>query len=182
MFSFLSSFQKKVLTAFFVFGFLAAGLTGCDSSIADNDANNQGTLPENLQGEWVFIPPGSNTPADYYNISESTLRYVMDDPDYGSDYAAAIRFVSNYSNDSGVIIIEYTQGYIFGADYDVEYPFTGIYYKNLGGNTVQLANAYDGSGRTETTTLDEAKAKFTRNKMDTYVSWTYVQPYTKNTQ
>ena len=181
MLSFLSSYPKKVLNSVLVLCFLAAVLVSCDSSIADDNTNNSGTLPERLRGEWVFIPSGSSAPADCYLISENSLRYVMDDPDYGSDYTAAIRFVSNFSDDSGVIIIEYTQGYIFGADYDNEYPFTGIYYRNLSGNTVQLANAYDGNDRSETTTLDEAKAKFTRGKMDTYVSWAYVQPYTKKT-
>ena len=180
MFSFLSFFPKKIFSAVFVLGFLAA-VIGCASNITDDGTNTQGTLPEQLRGEWVFTPLGSDSPADYYIINENTLQYVMDDPDYGSDFTAPIRFVSNYSGDSGVIIIEYTQGYIFGAKYDDEYPFTGIYYKNLSGNTVQLANAYDGNGRTETATLDEAKAKFTRNKMDTYVSWAYVQPYTKKT-
>ena len=178
MLSYLSSFPKKVLSVLTVLGFLAVVLS-CDSNIADDDANVPGDLPETLRGEWVSIPPGSTTPADYYVIEADTLQYVFDDPEWGNfGYKGNIRFVSNYSSSSGIIIIEYTQGVS-----DPGKSFAGIYYRNLTNSTVQLANAINPDySPADTATLNEAKTKFTRNKMDTYVSWGVVQPYTKKTQ
>ena len=175
MFSFLLSFPKKVLSTVLILGFLAA-VIGCASNITDDNSNIPGTLPERLQGEWVFIPPGSSKPADYYVIKEATVEYVFDDPEWGSfGYEGDIRFVSNYSSSSGVIIIEYTND-----SSDPAKPFAGIYYKNLTNSTVQLANAINTDySSADTATLKEAIDKFIRNKMDTYVSWAYVQPYTK---
>ena len=181
---FLKKSLKRAAFAGLVLVLLAAVFAGCDSNIADDDINIQGTLPAVFHGTWEYIPSGSDVVAESYIIDENTLRYISHDEDYSafdSDYTAAIRFVSNYSSNSGVIIVEYTSGNIWGFPYDEDYPFTATYYRNLGGNTVQLANAYDASGLTETATLDEAIAKFTRSKMDTYVSWSYVQPQTKKT-
>ena len=110
--------------------------------------------------------------------NKSTFQYVFDDPEWGNfGFKGDIRFVSNYSSSSGVIIIELTQGASNPGK-----PFTGIYYRNLTSSTVQLANAINPDySSADTATLDEAKTKFTRNKMDTYVSWGIVQPYTKTT-
>ena len=176
MFSFLSSFPKKVLNAVFVLVLLVA-IVGCDSNgnTSNDNSNEQGVFPPNLAGEWLGLIPGSTIPADYYVIEEDTLQYVMDDPEWGMEYTGNIRFVSNYSSSSGLIIIEYTQGAS-----DPGKPFAGIYYKSLTSSTVQLANAINPDySSADTTSLDEAVEKFTRNKMDTYVS--YWGPYTKKT-
>ena len=168
MSSFLSSFPKKVLNAFFILVFMAAILS-CDTngSTTNDNSNVPGSLPASLQGEWGFIPPGSSEPADLYIIDSTTLHYVYDDPEWGSyGYQGNILFVSNYSSSSGIIIIEYTNGAS-----DPSKPFAGIYYRNLTSNTVQLANAINPDySSPDTATLSEAKEKFTQNSIGNYVA------------
>jgi len=145
--------------------------------ISDDDSNIQGSLPSLLLGEWAFIQPGLTTPAERYVIEENTIQYGYGEGESQYDYKGDILFVSNYSADSGVIIIKY---------FDTERPsytgyngnlFFGIYYRNLKNNTVQLANAINLSDFTapDTKTPEEAIAKFTRLKMGNYVDWSAVQ-------
>jgi hypothetical protein len=155
-------------------------ITGCDlyGKIGTDDTNIEGALPALLKGEWVYTPPGSSSP-ERYVIEENTLQYG-----YGGesvyDYKGDIRFVSNYSTDSGVIIIEYTVRPTY-QKYNGK-PFFGIYYRNLKSNTVQLANPInlaDSYSAPDTDTLEEAIKKFTRNRMGSLVGWGNVQPQTR---
>ena len=151
---------------------------GCDlyGKIGEDDTNIAGALPELLRGEWVYTQPGSSTPAERYVIDANTVQYGYGGGESDTNYRGNIRFVSNYSASSGVIIIEYSempsyQGYNGNL-------FSGIYYRNLKAGTVQLANAIDlaGFGSADTATLAEAIGKFTRRKMGKYVDWGVVQP------
>jgi hypothetical protein len=163
-------FSVWLLTFFFI--------TGCDlyGKIGADDANIEGALPPLLRGEWVYIQPGSPAPAERYVIEEDTVQYGYGGGESEYDYKGNIRFVSNYSTDSGVIIIEYTsppsyQGYNGNS-------FFGIYYRNLKSDTVQLANAInlvDNYSAPDTATLEGAVEKFTRLGMGSFVDWGVVQ-------
>ena len=162
MFSFLSSYPKKVLNTILALCFLAVVLVSCDSSIADDDSvSGGGSVPAQLRGDWT------STGGDGYIIDGDTLAYVSlwDGVNYG--FVGNIRSVSNFNSSSGVIIIEYSSG----AFYEEAYPFTATYYRNLNGNTVQLSNAYDPTNvRTDTAALYEAKEKFTQHSIGNYAA------------
>lgn len=170
------------LKKFAVLLFAAMLLAGCDlyGKIGTDDQNIQGALPALLRGEWVYIQPGLHTPAERYIIEENTIQYGYGGNDDGGseyDFKGHIRFVSNYNNSSGVIIIEYieTERPSYAA-YNGN-SFFGIYYRNLKTNTVQLANAINLTDFTspDTATLEEAIEKFTRLRMGIYVDWSVVQ-------
>ena len=167
------TFFKNIPLGFLILLFFA----GCElyGKIGGDDTNIQGALPDLLRGEWIYIQPGMSTPAERYIIENDTFQYAgYEDGD--TNYKGEIRFVSNYSADSGVIIIEYTEfpsyeGYNGNC-------FFGVYYRNLKRDTVQIANTVepDGVSAPDTATLEEAIGKFTRLNMGNYVSWGVVQP------
>jgi len=168
----------KLLCSFFSLGLLLLlSFSGCElyGKIGEDDANIQGALPELLRGEWIFIQPGMSTPAERYIIANDTIQYIGY-ADGDTNYKGEIRFVSNYSTNSGVIIIEYTESPSYDG-YNGN-SFFGIYYRNLKRDTVQLANAIspDHSSAPDTATLEEAVGKFTRLNMGSYVDWSVVQP------
>ena len=178
---FSKSKVKRFLTGGFVLLAIIAIITGCNSDLED-DTNYPGVLPEGLTGKWVFNVD------DYYEVIPvdgqiGTLQYtsVWDGTDYG--YEGIIRFISNYSESSGIIILEFTDGAP-----DASKPFTGIYYQNLNASTVKLANVINLKAVAEgdyanycvdTETLEEAITKFTRGNSGKYVDWSNVIPYTK---
>ena len=168
---------KRIPIAFLLFLFL----TGCElyGRIGGDDANIPGALPELLQGEWIYFQPGSSVPSERYVIGENTIRYGYGGGEWETNYKGNICFVSNYSADSGVIIIEYTEPPYY-AGYNGN-SFFGVYYRNLKSNTVQLANAInpDHSTAPDMATLEEAVQKFTRLQMGNYVDWGVVQPQTR---
>ena len=145
MFSFFPSHKAKNFL-FVSLIILAAILGGC-STDPEDDANYPGTLPNALKGKWVFDSD------NYYEIGENSVIYASawEGADYG--FEGSILFVSNYGADSGIIIIQYTKGAPNPAK-----KFTGIYFRNLTPNTVQLANAINLSDYSyaDTETLEEA--------------------------
>ncbi|MDR1390001.1 MAG: hypothetical protein LBJ31_08500 [Treponema sp.] len=160
----------KFLPVLILCGILAA----CElyGEVGGDDTNIPGSLPYLLQGQWAY---GSS---EKYTITATTIEYTYEGgpPDY--NYKGDIKFVSNYSADSGVIIIEYIikPGYLAYNDKD----FFAIYYRNLNANWVKLANAINLSDFTapDTETLNEAIQKFTRTQMGNYVNWNF-QPQTR---
>ena len=177
--------SAKFLCFFVAIGFLLL-LAGCElyGKVGGNDTNIQGALPELLKGEWIYIQPGASVPAERYIFEGNTIQYGYGASSEGGaesefDYKGDICFVSNYSADSGIVIIEYTEPpYYTGHNGN---SFFGIYYRNLKRDTVQLANAInpDHSTAPDTATLDEAIEKFTRLKMGNYVDWGVVQSQTR---
>ena len=156
----------------FLLLFAACDLYG---KIGGDDTNIEGALPELLKGEWVF--PATGIPSERYVIGTETIEYGYGGGESVFDFKGIIRFVSNYSTDSGVIIIEYTEAPSY-ALYNGN-SFFGIYYRNLKNDTVQIANSTnlaDGYSAPDTATLDEAIAKFTRLFMGNYIDWGYVNP------
>jgi len=170
MFSFFSQVKvKRFLFAVLVFALLAGVLGGCNSELEDDDVT-PGILPTGLIGEW------SGEWEDGYSIEAANLQYISD---YGFGFTGTISQVSNFSDDSGVIIVNYTvppsyEGYN-------ENPYTAVYYRNLTGASVQLANVTNLSDYScaDTATIEEAAAKFTLNDMADYVDWGFVSPYSK---
>ena len=148
----------------------ALGFVGCDL-LGKTDETEKPDLGGNISalvGTW-------DSGSDSYTITTTTI--VYDDGsngEWGFSYKGNICHVSNFNAVSGVVIIEYTEAPTSGTSGN----FIGIYYRDLTATTVKLANSYDPEG-TETATLDTAKAKFTQGNADTLVSWTYVQPQTK---
>jgi hypothetical protein len=146
------------------------GKTGGD------DTNIEGALPYLLQGEWAHIPPGSDVVSELYTITAETMGYgYAGANNIGTDFKGNIRFVSNYSGDSGVIIVEYTEKPSYAAYNGLS--FFAVYYRNLNAGWVQLANAINLRDKSapDTATLEEAVAKFTRLNMGNYVDWSVVQ-------
>jgi len=155
-------------------------LSGCElyGKVGGEDTNVQGALPDLLRGEWVYTPPGSAIPSERYVIDNTTIQYGYGGGESDTDYKGNIRFVSNYSNTSGVIIIEYIEGERPTYSKYNGNSFFAIYYRNLGSTMVQLANAINlsDSSAPDTVTLDEAIEKFTRLKIGNYVDWGVVNP------
>ena len=170
----LYEFFLKTFPAFLLVLFFA----GCNlyGKVGEDDVT-QGALPELLRGEWVYIQPGLSVPAERFTIEGDIIQY--DDYSGGDfSYKGKIELVSNFNEDSGVIIIQYTN--------PPSYPlyngnsFFGIYYRNLGSNSVQLANSINPDySAPDTATLEEAIQKFTLFNMGDYVNWGVVQPQTR---
>jgi len=154
-------------------------LAGCElyGKIGGDDTNIAGALPVHLQGEWVFPAPGL-PPAERYIITETTIQYIAYQESGVTSYRGTIVFISNWSSTAGVIIIRYIEGY-----YPTFPEFNGnsyfaIFYRILGTNSVQLANATilpDSPTSPDTATQEEAIARFTRGRSGNYVGWGHVQ-------
>jgi hypothetical protein len=170
-------FPLPFLHVFFLLAVLAV-FSACElyGKVGGDDTNIEGALPHLLRGEWAYTPPGSELPAEIYTITGDTIEYGYGGGESDTGFSGIIRFVSNYSSDSGIIIIEYTEkpSYLLFNGLD----FFGIYYRNLREDSVQIANAInlDDNSAPDTATLEEAKARFTRMKMGLYVNWGVVQP------
>jgi hypothetical protein len=164
---------------FYAFFILPAILlfSGCElyGKVGGDDTNIEGALPDLLRGEWAYIPPGSDIPSEVYRISGDTISYGYGSGSSSTDYTGTIRFVSNYSSDSGLIIIEYSSPPSYALYNGLS--FFAIYYRNLRSGTVQLANAINPDySAPDTVTLEEAIGKFSRMRMGYYVNWGVVQP------
>ena len=179
MFSFFSFDRlKRILSVGFILLAMAAVLGGCDSDpgsfVDDNELNTA------LIGTWREYWGTEPDEYDGYIISETQLSYG-----YGSSvaYAGTIKYVSNFSASSGVIIIEYEPGseaeyieYDAAWTYVATHPctgnFSGIYYKNLQSGSVEISQAINIANNlgAEEVTLEAAKAAFTSGNTGNYVS------------
>jgi hypothetical protein len=170
MFSFLGmkAFYKKALTDVLILVFLAAITGGCDNgTVGDGNLNKEGSLPPSLTGKWVEPQYG-----DWFNITSTTLEYGYDVP---ALWEGDIKFVSNYTANSGIIIIKYDTPPAPGS-WDNGNDYHGIYYRDLDGIKVKLAGI---SGLEDTEALAEAIQKFTKNAVGNYVDWGIVPFYEK---
>jgi hypothetical protein len=156
----------------------------CDlyGTVGVDDTNIEGIFPEALLGQWAFTPSGSSVSSELYTIakdgSDYTITYGYGGGSSPFDYAGTVEFVSNYSSDSGLIIIEYTTTPDF-PEYNKK-PYFAIYYRKLHSTWVQLANTtvlpVPAATSPDVDTLPEAVEKFTRMRMGLYVDWGVVQP------
>jgi hypothetical protein len=139
-----------------------------------------------------------NTPAntDYFVFYDDTVFGQSDDDTGGNGgwdglvtrYIGIVRAVNIFNGDMsrGAIIIEYLKNAVPLWDKDLRdgsHPFFGIYYRVLGNDTVQMANAVDLAALyqgkkyyTETATLDEAVEKNTVENEAEFISWGVVIP------
>jgi len=114
-----------------------------------------------------FIPIGEWTD-DYGSSYTITNTSVVYDDGFGyGDFTGTILGTSNFSADSGVLIIKITSS---NVGYTVD-KFTGVYYKDYTASHVYLANPIDESyAPIEKDTLAEAKNTFTVDNVGTHVT------------
>jgi hypothetical protein len=184
-------FPRLLSYAVFVFFAFAVIILfpGCElyGTVGGDDTNIEGALPTMLQGGWAYTPGGGN-PGDNYVITSDTITYGFGGNPSRMDYRGHIEFVSNYSSDSGLIIIKYDDNAkpSFAVLHGDSTTYNGkdyfaIYYRRLNSIWVQLANTTDLSSAVspDTATLEEAIAKFTRMTIGNYVNWSNVMPQTR---
>ena len=138
--------------------FIAAALlfTGCKM---DDGFVDDGKLNSNLIGTWLDIQEWG---IDGYTITSNRLTYISE----WFPVAGTVRHVKNFSNSSGVIIIEYDPEYHNPAG-----NFIGIYFQNIHqGVSVQMGTAWTEEGAEEPT-LAAAIAVFTVGNESTYISY-----------
>ncbi|MDR2742567.1 MAG: hypothetical protein LBB98_10490 [Treponema sp.] len=169
----------RVCLAFFAFA-VVLFLPGCElyGKVGGDGANIPGSLPFLLRGRWVYIQPGNTVPAEQYTITDTSITYGYAGSPSVFDYTGTIAFVSNYSSNSGVIIVRYDPGKKPSYDLYNGGDFGAVYYRNAQADSIQLANAINLSGMSapDTNTLEEAVKKFTRTAMGAYINWGNVQP------
>jgi len=164
-------FVKRVAFAFLV-PFLLAGLSFISCS---NPTGSDVTVPATLVGTW-----SSSGGGDEYTIKGTNLSY---NSGYGEDYdfSGTIKFIKQFTDTSGVIIIQYDKGHeqkYFGIP-STNGKFCGIYYDSLEpGVSVEMAAAY-WSGGAEQPTINAAKTAYTEEMgvASHAVDITYVYDY-----
>ena len=127
--------------------------------------------PDTVPGPDVytsFIPVGEwkGDYGDSYTITDTSV--VYDDGFGYGDFTSTILRASNFSADSGVLIIKITSSTVgFTVD-----KFTGVYYKGYSGSHVYLANPINESyAPIEKDTLAEAQTTFTVDNVNTHVTY-----------
>ena len=166
MFAFFSKLKGNRFL-FAVLVLCVAVFIGCSSNL-DDEADHTADLPDGLIGIWASAH-------DRYIIrANNTFEY---DAGWDASFTGVIVSVSNFSSDSGVIIVRYTSPpthnvwesddpfYVSGHDY------TGVYFRNLTSTTVQLANVINLSdwSSVDTRSRREAELKFTRDGANVFV-------------
>jgi hypothetical protein len=147
--------------------------SGCQ--MGEDDFVDDHILNQNIIGTWT------SEYNDSYIVTATTLSY---DDGWGGNYGGAIKYISNFSGNAGVIIIEYDDNNIPTYYDDPEHHwgdpnyiiplkgnFIGIYYTQLRpGDLVKMGTANEDGGA-EAPTLDAAKEAFTRGKRGSYITW-----------
>jgi hypothetical protein len=168
---------------------------GSSAAFSPKASETPNALNPKLVGTWEFT---SSFGTERYVITGTTFTYGSD---YGigftESFSGTIAHAESFGSGAGVIIIEYITGhkqqwYEYDADWNAilmdPQPagnFYGIYYVNLNGAGTQvfLANTSklsDSSyGPTEEVTLADAKAKFTKAKINDYIDVSVGDPQTK---
>ena len=186
-----------------LWGLVFAGCPMADDPLNDSGAA-QNVLDERLYGVWEWR---LNTMVERITVSPSgggmgTLSYGSNvySAAVTESFAGTIVYAESFSSETGIIIIEYLPGrkqkwidwgkanpgqnYFPLRSDNPAGNFYGIYFINLngGGTRVFLACTNDQSnnyGPTETETLEQAKAKFTRGNMNQLLDLSVGDPQTK---
>ena len=153
--------------------------TGCKTEADDDDPYK---INSKFRGTWIDGPNYGSY--DGYVITATKLSYVSgtDPANLSVKYRGTIKHVTEFTANSGVIIMSYDNGfenkYYHSTHWDsypapcpdepcVEEPspngnFIGIYYKNLvPGVSADIATAYLSGGAAEQATLNAANAAYT---------------------
>ncbi|GHV81254.1 hypothetical protein AGMMS49944_30450 [Spirochaetia bacterium] len=139
----------------------ALSLAGC--SLEDDDGFvDDHKLNSGLIGTWATEYSG-------YTITDTTIAY-SDFGGWGGDFTGTIRYIYNFSETAGVVIVEYiTADPDFTGSPDPNYAekYDAVYFNSLTTSTVKLGVAYDtsvvygsGSMAAAVSTLDLAKERF----------------------
>ncbi|MCL2126617.1 MAG: hypothetical protein FWH38_00045 [Treponema sp.] len=164
--------------------FAALLLIGCKTG--DDDFVDDQQLNSRLLGSWQDGSWSDEGDYDDYTVTGTDVTYSYGGVGYEMmSYAGTIEYVSNFSKDAGVIIIKYYPG-SEASYYDDDYnllplkgDYLGIYYRNLKpGVSVQIGGAYVADGAEEST-LEAAKAAFTKGNMGTYMGYWGTYLYTE---
>jgi len=163
--------MKRFLFTGLVLILMAGILGGCKTEAEDDSTKG---LPDALLGKWV-----SSNYGDWYEITRSagteTFKISFDGTSVASQ--GAIRDVTNFNSESGVIIVEFSTGLTNAAR-----PFGAIYYLGFTGRTVSFNSAFDATAAdfdANTATLEQAKGKFTQARMGDWIDPSFAVPYTK---
>ena len=161
----------------------ALALAGCDNSTSSSNK---------LEG----VPVGTWTAGygDQFVITANTLAYYDSSTAAAPVYEGTIQYIEYFNNTTGVMIIEYTadgkpEYYEYGGPPNYEqisgpFPplgnFRAVYLTNITTASIEISAAADAGDpcyRSEKETLAAAKAAFTLDNIDTYV--TYPSAYLK---
>ena len=172
MFSFFSQVRvKRVLITGLVLFLLTGFLDGCKNEVEDESSTG---LPNALLGKWV-----SSNYGDWFEITRSdgteTLKTSFDGTNVASQ--GTIRDVTNFNDQSGVIIVEYSSGHT-----NVNRPFGAVYYLDRTSTTVSFNSAADATAAdwdANTATLAAAITKFTQASMGNWIDVSFAVPYIK---
>jgi hypothetical protein len=179
-------FFKRAFSLLFALFLVSGALAfmGCDNDGDDGFVDNHKLNPV-LVGTWE-----DPTYHDGYEIDSETVTQYSADSEYeGESYSGVrtpgtVEFISNFSADSGVIIIKFDEPKSNGRTYGA------VYYRELkteGGTTSAKMSS---AGRYESTapyaeitpvitTLEYAKAEFTLDKGDGHYVTFWGGPYVK---
>jgi hypothetical protein len=164
---------SMVFVLFLVLGALA--FMGCPMDDDDSGFVDDHKLNAVLEGTWKDTSAG-----DVYEIATGTVIYKSD---YSGEEKGDIEYISNFSADSGVIIIKYNTPKDNGRTYGA------VYYRELktDGETsvkISIAGKYESTEpwadiTPVITTLEKAKEEFTEANGDgNYVTY-WGGPYVK---
>ena len=136
----------------------------------------------NLNGTWINLyhdPSGEYPDFETIIIINTADKTVV----FTGSYEANIVNSPDFSSVVGVLIIQFTKYADLGeepaAEHDNVGSFAALYWRDLGINSVKLADAYEGFNRAIFNTLEEAQANFTIDRAGSYINWSIVGFYTK---
>jgi len=164
------SLLKKTIARRAAFaGLILLLLAGFSFISCSNPTGSDVTVPAGLVGTW------SSGGGDEYSIKGTKLSYNGED----GSFSGTIRYISQFTDTSGVIIIQYDKGHeqVYYTGYETTPPyapigdplpssngsFYGIYYDSLEpGVSVEMANAF-WLGGAEQGSIKAAKTAYTED-------------------
>jgi hypothetical protein len=161
---------QEAFTAFTGTGYYNAYIGGWYGTKAYNPRHDNAYVTPNLQTALSDFVGVWDSYSDGYVISSASLEYDDgSDGQWGMNFAGDIKYVSAYSEDTGVIIINYTEAPVRPYATAGTSDYEGIYYKKIAGDSIKFANAYDAAG-TDTLSLAAAIIKFSKANESTFVA------------
>jgi hypothetical protein len=169
--------NRKALRAWFLAVLVGGGgalLASCNPDPGFVDDHNLNSM---LINTW-------DSDSSSYEITATHVSYL--DSDGEISFAGNIKYVSNFSETAGVIIIEYDAAYkptyydewtenppgsgtwVPGDELPLQGDFIGVYFKELTAGSARIASAYVAGGAEEST-LADAKAAFTADSEPSYI-------------
>ena len=171
-----AEYAKKCIRfyfTFFIILIMSLLIISCD---IDEDETG------NLNGTWINLyhdPSGEYEDFETKIIINTANKTV----EFAGSYEANITNSPNFSSANGILIIQFTKYGDWGEEPATEHDnvgsFGALYWRDLGINSVKLADAYEDWDHAIYDTLEEAQAKFTIDRAGSYIDWSIVGFYTK---